>query len=65
MTVAEPADRPAYQAFLPADSAVQFLDPEGRPVDGGARYPGLMPIDCWQCTETWCWDVALTSRQQL
>lgn len=39
MTVAEPADRPAYQAFLPADSAVQFLDPEGRPVDGGARYP--------------------------
>ncbi len=38
MTVAEPADVTLYQTFLPADSAVQYLDPEGQPVVSGARY---------------------------
>jgi 2-oxoisovalerate dehydrogenase E1 component alpha subunit len=39
VTVTEPADIPLYRHFLPADSAVQYLDPEGRPVVSDARYP--------------------------
>ncbi|OBF26427.1 thiamine pyrophosphate-dependent dehydrogenase E1 component subunit alpha [Mycobacterium sp. ACS4331] len=38
MTVVEPADVALYQRFLPADSAVQYLDPDGRPVVSEARY---------------------------
>ncbi|WP_454787800.1 thiamine pyrophosphate-dependent dehydrogenase E1 component subunit alpha [Mycolicibacterium lutetiense] len=39
MTVVEPADVSLHRKFLPADSAVQFLDPDGRPVPSGVRYP--------------------------
>lgn len=39
MTVVGPADLSVHQKFLPADAAVQFLDPAGRPVASNARYP--------------------------
>lgn len=39
MTVVEPADVSLHQKFLPANSAVQFLDPDGRAVPSSARYP--------------------------
>lgn len=38
MTVVAPADTSLYQKFLPADTAVQFLDPAGQPVASSARY---------------------------
>jgi len=38
MTVVESADASLYRKFLPADTAVQFLDPAGRPVASSARY---------------------------
>lgn len=38
MTVAEPADASLYRKFLPADAAVQFLDPAGEQVASSARY---------------------------
>ena len=38
MTVVESAQPLLYQKFLPADTAVQFLDPAGRPVISSARY---------------------------
>ncbi|CQD02948.1 pyruvate dehydrogenase E1 component subunit alpha [Mycobacterium europaeum] len=39
MTVVASADTSLYQKFLPADTAVQFLDPAGQPVASSARYP--------------------------
>ncbi|ORB72586.1 thiamine pyrophosphate-dependent enzyme [Mycobacterium scrofulaceum] len=38
MTVVGSADTSLYQKFLPADTAVQFLDPAGQPVASSARY---------------------------
>lgn len=38
MTVVASADTSLYQQFLPADTAVQFLDPAGQPVASSARY---------------------------
>lgn len=38
MTVVASADTSLYQKFLPADTAVQFLDPAGQPVASSARY---------------------------
>lgn len=32
-------ERPNYRTFLPADTAVSYLDAAGRPTDNGARYP--------------------------
>ncbi len=38
MTVVASADTSLYQKFLPADTAIQFLDPAGNPVASSARY---------------------------
>ncbi|MFD8249598.1 MULTISPECIES: pyruvate dehydrogenase (acetyl-transferring) E1 component subunit alpha [Nocardia] len=39
MTLVEPVDALQYRKFLPADTAVQYLDAAGQPKQSEARYP--------------------------
>ncbi|WP_239003892.1 pyruvate dehydrogenase (acetyl-transferring) E1 component subunit alpha [Nocardia panacis] len=43
MPLVDRTDTPTYREYLPADQAVQYLDPAGEPVAATARYPRPTP----------------------